>query len=130
MALCDRIGRRRAMLIGSRLMLAAFVVFLPMILSGHITLIGLAIVLLLCAAQFHAGVQPAYFAEAFPTEFRYRGSAVAYNFAVVIGSSAPFAATLIQAHSGGVTWPIVAFGILFNVVSMWAINVGPASHGE
>ncbi|WP_396333732.1 MFS transporter [Burkholderia anthina] len=129
-ALCDRIGRRRAMLVGSRSMLAAFVVFFPMILSGHVVLIGLAIVLLLCAAQFHAGVQPAYFAEAFPTEFRYRGSAVAYNLAVVIGSSAPFAATLIQAHSGGAIWPIVAFGIVFNLVSMWAIHAGPESHGE
>ena len=83
-----------------------------------------------CAAQFHAGVQPAYFAEAFPTEFRYRGSAVAYNLAVVIGSSAPFAATLIQAHTAGATWPIVALGIVFNLISMWAIHAGPESHGE
>ncbi|MDR5838733.1 MFS transporter [Caballeronia sp. LZ034LL] len=123
--LCDRLGRRRAMLAGSRSMLAAFIVFFPLILSGHILLMGLAIVFLLCAAQFHAGVQPAYFAEAFPTEFRYRGSAVAYNLAVVIGSSAPFAATLIQAETGGATWPIVAVGIVFNLISMWAIHAGP-----
>ncbi|GGD64410.1 MFS transporter [Caballeronia grimmiae] len=129
-ALCDRIGRRRAMLIGSRSMLAAFIVFFPLILSGHVVLIGVAIVFLLCAAQFHAGVQPAYFAEAFPTEFRYRGSAVAYNLAVVIGSSAPFAATLIQAHTNGATWPIVALGIVFNLISMWAIHAGPESRGE
>ncbi|MEZ2352470.1 MFS transporter [Caballeronia sp. RCC_10] len=129
-ALCDRIGRRRAMLVGSRSMLAAFIVFFPLILSGHLVLIGVAIVFLLCAAQFHAGVQPAYFAEAFPTEFRYRGSAVAYNLAVVIGSSAPFAATLIQAHTNGATWPIVALGIVFNLISMWAIHVGPESRGE
>jgi MFS family permease len=129
-ALCDRIGRRRAMLLGSRSMLVAFIVFFPLILSGHVLLIGLAIVFLLCAAQFHAGVQPAYFAEAFPTEFRYRGSAVAYNLAVVIGSSAPFAATLIQAHTAGATWPIVALGIVFNLISMWAIHAGPESHGE
>jgi MFS family permease len=126
-ALCDRIGRRRAMLIGSRSMLAAFIVFFPLVLSGHTWLIALAVVFLLCAAQFHAGVQPAYFAEAFPTEFRYRGSAVAYNLAVVIGSSAPFAATLIQAHTAGATWPIVAFGIAFNLFSMWAIHAGPES---
>jgi MFS family permease len=123
-ALCDRIGRRRAMLTGSRSMLAAFIVFFPLILSGHIVLMGVAIVLLLCAAQFHAGVQPAYFAEAFPTEFRYRGSAVAYNLAVVIGSSAPFAATLIQSYTAGATWPIVALGIVFNLISMWAIHAG------
>ncbi|SAK82480.1 major facilitator transporter [Caballeronia temeraria] len=129
-ALCDRMGRRRAMLIGSRSMLAAFVVFFPLILSGHILLIGLAIVFLLCAAQFHAGVQPAYFAEAFPTEFRYRGSAVAYNLAVVIGSSAPFAATLIQAHTAGATWPIVALGVVFNLISMWAIHAGAECYGE
>ncbi|WP_143748088.1 MHS family MFS transporter [Burkholderia sp. JKS000303] len=86
--------------------------------------------MLLCSVQFHAGVRPACFAEAFPTEFRYRGSAVAYNLAVVIGSSAPFTATLIQTHSGGAIWPIVAFGIVFNLVSMWAIHVGHESHGE
>jgi MFS family permease len=126
-ALCDRIGRRRAMLVGSRSMLAAFIVFFPLILSGHTLLIGVAIVFLLCAAQFHAGVQPAYFAEAFPTEFRYRGSAVAYNLAVVIGSSAPFAATLIQAHTNGATWPIVALGVVFNLLSMWAVHAGPES---
>ena len=126
-ALCDRIGRRSAMLVGSRTMLLAFIVFFPLILSGNTLLIAAAIVFLLCAAQFHAGVQPAYFAEAFPTEIRYRGSAVAYNLAVVVGSSAPFAATLIQAHTGGATWPIVAFGIAFNLLSMWAIHIGPES---
>jgi MFS family permease len=102
-ALCDRIGRRTAMLVGSRTMLLAFIVFFPLVLSGNTLLIAVAIVFLLCAAQFHAGAQPAYFAEAFPTEIRYRGSAVAYNLAVVVGSSAPFAATLIQAHTGGAT---------------------------
>ncbi len=86
--------------------------------------------MLLCSVQFHTGVQPACFAEAFPTEFRYRGSVVAYNLAVVIGSSAPLAATLIQTHSGGAICPIVAFGIVFNLVSMWAIHVGHESHGE
>jgi MFS family permease len=124
-ALCDRIGRRPAMLVGSRTMLLAFIAFFPLILSGNTFLIAAAIGFLLCAAQFHAGVQPAYFAEAFPTEIRYRGSAVAYNLAVVVGSSTPFAATLIQAHTGGATWPIVAFGIAFNLLSMWAIHVGP-----
>ena len=128
--LCDRIGRRRAMLVGSRTMLIAFIVFFSLILSGNTFLIGVAIVFLLCAAQFHAGVQPAYFAEAFPTEIRYRGSAVAYNLAVVVGSSAPFAATLIQAHTHGATWPIVGLGIGFNLLSMWAIHAGPESWQE
>jgi hypothetical protein len=32
-----------------------------------------------------------------------RGSALAYNLAVVTGSSAPFAAMLIQAHTNGAT---------------------------
>jgi len=128
--LCDRIGRRPAMLVGSRTMLIAFIVFFPLILSGNTLLIGVAIVFLLCAAQFHAGVQPAYFAEAFPTEMRYRGSAVAYNLAVVVGSSAPFAATLIQAHTHDATWPIVGLGIGFNLLSMWAIHAGPESWQE
>jgi hypothetical protein len=44
-----------------------------------------------------------------------------------VGSSAPFAATLIQAHTGGATWPIVVFGIAFNLLSMWAIHIGPES---
>ncbi|WP_183082293.1 MFS transporter [Paraburkholderia sp. BL23I1N1] len=129
-ALCDRIGRRPAMLVGSRTMLIAFLAFFPLILSGHIIVIAVAVVFLLCAAQFHAGVQPAYFAEAFPTEIRYRGSAVAYNLAVVVGSSAPFAATLIQANTHGAIWPIVCLGIGFNLLSMWAIHAGPENCGE
>jgi predicted MFS family arabinose efflux permease len=124
-ALSDRIGRRSAMLVGSRTMLVAFVAFFPLVSSGHVWMMGVAVVFLLCAAQFHAGVQPAYFAEAFPTEVRYRGSAVAYNLAVVIGSCAPFAATLIQSHSGGATWPIIGVGIVFNLLSMWAVHAGP-----
>lgn len=54
-------------------MLLAFIVFFPLVLSGNTLLIAVAIVFLLCVAQFHAGAQPAYFAEAFPTEIRYRG---------------------------------------------------------
>ena len=46
-------------------MLLAFIAFFPLILSGNTFLIAAAIGFLLCAAQFHAGVQPAYFAEAF-----------------------------------------------------------------
>ena len=130
-ALSDPPGRRATMLVGSRTMLIAFIAlialiaFLPLVMSGQTLLIGAAILFLLGAVQFHAGVQPAYFAEAFPTETRYRGSAVAYNIANLVGSSAPFAATLIQAKAGGANWPIVCTGIAVNLLSMWAIYAGP-----
>ncbi|KIG10812.1 hypothetical protein AWB72_03614 [Caballeronia concitans] len=40
-ALCDRIGRRRAMRVGSRSILVAFIAFFPLILSGHVVLISM-----------------------------------------------------------------------------------------
>ena len=88
--LCDRIGRRRTFLIGTATMVCAMAAFFPLLNTGNIILIGVAIAGLLSVMQFHAGVQPAYFAEMFPPQARYAGSALSYNIANLVGSSAPW----------------------------------------
>jgi MFS family permease len=122
---CDRIGRRATMLRASLLMLLAMCIFFPLINTDNIFLMGAGIIFLLGAAQMHAGVQPSYFAEIFPTEVRYIGSALSYNLANLVGSTAPFVAAYVQTKTDGASWPIVCIGILFCLASMTAIYIGP-----
>jgi MFS family permease len=124
-SLCDRIGRKTTMLIASRILLVAMLGFFPLIMTAQPLLMGLAVVLLLCAVQMHAGVQPAWFAEQFPTEVRYIGSALVYTLPNIVGSAAPFAATWLQAHANGANWLIVATAVLLCLISMAAVYASP-----
>jgi MFS family permease len=122
--LADRHGRRRTMLGASLVMLVAMAAFFPLVASNQALWVGCGVVALLCAVQFHAGIQPVYFAEAFPPAMRYRGSAVGYNIANLIGSSAPFVATWLGAQFSGAWWPMLCVGLGFNLLSLAAIFFG------
>ena len=123
--LCDRIGRRRTFLIGTATMVCAMAAFFPLLNTGNIILIGGAIAGLLSVMQFHAGVQPAYFAEMFPPQARYAGSALSYNIANLVGSSAPLVSTILLAWANGSSWIIATAGISMTVVSFLAVLLGP-----
>ncbi|PVZ20445.1 MULTISPECIES: MFS transporter [unclassified Pseudomonas] len=123
--LADRRGRRRSLLLASSLMLVAMASFFPLVATGHPLPVALGTVALLCAVQLHAGIQPAYFAEAFPAAVRYRGSAVGYNLANLLGSCAPLLATWLNAEFAGAWWPMLAVGIALNLLSLAAIYRGP-----
>lgn len=122
--MADRKGRRRSMLSASILMLVAMAGFFPLMSSGQPLWVGVAVVGLLCAVQLHAGIQPVYFAEAFPAHVRYRGSAVGYNIANLIGSSAPLLATWLSARFAGAYWPMLSIGMVLCMVSLAAIYLG------
>ncbi|MFF7710274.1 MFS transporter [Pseudomonas sp. NPDC007930] len=122
--MADRRGRRKSMLSASLLMLAALALFFPLVASGNAWLVAAGVVLLLCAVQLHAGIQPVYFAEAFPPAVRYRGSAVGYNLANLIGSCAPLLATWLAARFDGAWWPMLCVGLLLNLLSLAAIASG------
>lgn len=122
--MADRRGRRRSMLTASMLMLVALASFFPLVASGNALMVGAGVVLLLCAVQLHAGIQPVYFAEAFPPTMRYRGSAVGYNIANLIGSCAPLLAAWLSAEFSGAWWPMLCIGLGLNLVSFCAIALG------
>jgi len=122
--LADRRGRRPSMLTASLVMLLALGSFFPLVASANALLVAAGVVLLLCAVQLHAGIQPVYFAEAFPPAMRYRGSAVSYNVANLIGSCAPLLATWLNAHFAGAWGPMLGVGLVLNLFSLCAIWVG------
>jgi MFS family permease len=123
--LCDRIGRRRTMLYGTLCMAVAMAAFFPLLNTGNIVVIGFAIAALLGIMQFHAGVQPAYFAEMFPAQARYAGSALSYNIANLVGSSAPIVSTVLLSWAGGSSWIIAATGMTMTILSFLAVWLGP-----
>ncbi len=102
-AISDRIGRRKAMLYGSGYLFLVWIPFFPLIQTANIVLIGLAMTLVYGGVMFMVGILPALFAEPFPTDVRYSGSALAYTGSqLVFSAPAPLIATALFAATGSV----------------------------
>lgn len=122
----DRIGKRNGFLIGL-ISLAIFTAALfPALGSGNIVLIVTCISGCLGAVSFTFAAQPAFFAESFPTNMRYTGSASAYTGAnLIFASSAPFMATAILAASGGNIMLVGLYAIALAIISIVAVVASP-----
>jgi len=117
----DRFGRKRVMLLSSALTLMAALAYFPLLNTGQWPWIALAIVCFVCSMQIQSGVQPAMFAEPFPTSMRYTGSAIAYTGAnLVAAGPAPFVASWLQGLGQGQTWPITLY--LVGVITISALG--------
>ncbi len=68
--LSDRIGRKRALAVGSCATLAILLVYFPILDTRNEFLMLLIMGLFLGFTQFQSGIQPVAFAEAFPTNVR------------------------------------------------------------
>jgi metabolite-proton symporter len=92
-ALSDRIGRRPVYAAGA-LGLAAFsFAFFPMLASGEMAQVVLAIVVALVLHGAMYGPQAAFISELFATRYRYSGVSIAYQLtSIVAGSLAPIVA--------------------------------------
>ena len=127
----DRIGRKRTVLIGLIGTIVGVAMFFALATSGMVFLIGVAVTVGLCAIQFAAGAQPAFFAEKFPTQSRFSGSALAYTLAnLVFAAPAPLVATALASAGGpqAVMW--LALGamamsviVLFTITDRTGINL-------
>lgn len=125
-AASDRFGRRRTMLFSSALTLCAALVYFPLLNTSNWLFVGLAIIFFVCSLQIQSGVQPAMFAEPFPTAVRYKGSAVAYTGANLLAAGpAPFVASWLQTMGGGQTWPITAYLAGVIVISALGLIASP-----
>jgi MFS family permease len=106
--LSDRIGRARTLVLGSVLLAAFSFAFWPMLNTGNLVVISIAMALGL--GIFHSmlyGVQPTYFAEAFEPEVRYSGISMGIQFATVIGGAfAPLIATWLTSNFGWISLAI------------------------
>jgi MFS family permease len=129
-AVSDRIGRKPAMLLGACMMLLAAVVYFRLLDTKSLPLIFLAIALFVGFLQFQTGIQPAFFAEPFPTNVRYSGSAAAYTGANLLAAGpTPFVAAWLWQTSGGQTWSITLYCVAFIGCSIVAILLSPETRG-
>jgi MFS family permease len=128
--LSDKLGRRKALAIGSIATLVMLFVYFPILDSKSFAPMLLAMGLFLGFTQFQSGIQPVAFAEAFPTNVRYSGSALAYTGAnLVAGSPMPVLAVWLLSLGGGSPWGVVAVCVAFNVISLIAILTAPETRG-
>ena len=105
--LCDRVGRRRMMLVGWTGCLAWSFVVLPLVDTGNPILYAVAIVGMYAVAATGSAPTAAFIPELFSTRYRYTGSALAVNLAGVIGGALP---------------PLIA-GTLRATYGSWAIGL-------
>jgi hypothetical protein len=76
--------------------------------------------------QIQSGVQPAFFAEPFPTKVRYSGSAAAYTGAnLVAGGPTPFVVAWLLQNGGGSTLPVTIFCGVIICLALVAIICSP-----
>lgn len=122
-ALSDRYGRRGIFLLGAAgSALWAFAVF-PLIDTGSVIAVVVAIGIQLLLLSLMYGPQAALFAELFPKSVRYSGASLGYQLGAIVGGGfAPIIATALFAeyHS---TLPISIYLAIMCLVSFISVSV-------
>jgi MFS family permease len=128
--LSDRIGRRKALAIGSiATLLMLFFYFQILDTKSFVPMLA-AMGFFLGFTQFQSGIQPVAFAEAFPTNVRYSGSALAYTGAnLIAGGPMPVLAVWLFSICSGSPWGVVAVCVVFNIISLTMILTAPETLG-
>lgn len=120
--LSDRIGRKRALLIGSFCTLVCCLIYFPVLNQHSIGMTMAVMGAFLGFTQFQSGIQPVWFAESFPTETRYTGSALSYSGAnLLTGGPMPIVAVALLNAYHGSPWAIVAVCGSLNLLSFLMI---------
>lgn len=128
--LSDRWGRRKALAFGSCMTLLILLVYFPILDTLNIAAIMAIMGLFLGFTQFQSGIQPVAFAEAFPTQVRYSGSALAYTGAnLLVGGPMPMIAVWLMSQYDNSPWPLVSLCAAINLVSLAMIAIGPETRG-
>ncbi|EMY36167.1 integral membrane transport protein [Arthrobacter crystallopoietes BAB-32] len=112
--LSDRIGRKRVYLVGVVFLLVFFMPFFALIETQQPLLVWTAFILAFAFGMAPMlAAQPSWFAEMFPTAFRYSGTAISTNVATIFaGGMAPFIATALVNATGNLTYVFVYLGFL------------------
>jgi MFS family permease len=125
---CDRVGRRRTILIGWAACLLWSLIVIPLMDTGKPICYVVAIVGIHAATSFGVGPIAAFLPELFATRFRYSGSAVAVNIASVVGGAVPpLIAGALQATYG--SWAIGLMLATIAAVSLVCTYLLPETNG-
>lgn len=128
--LSDRIGRKKALAVGSIATLAILFVYFPILETKSFFPMLVIMGLFLGFTQFQSGIQPVAFAEAFPTNVRYSGSALAYTGAnLLTGGPMPVVAVWLLSAFHGSPWAVVGVCVALNLLSLTMILTAPETAG-
>jgi MFS family permease len=121
--LCDRVGRRRMMLVGWAGCLPWSFVVIPLVDTGKPVLYAVAIVGMYAFSAIGSGPTAAFIPELFSTRYRYTGSALAVNLAGVIGGAVPplIAGTLMATYGGWSVGLMLATLVLASLVCTYLL---------
>jgi MFS family permease len=125
--LCDRVGRRRMMLIGSAACLVWSFVAISLIDTGEPLCYAVAIVGTSAVTGIVYGPTAAFFPELFATRYRYSATALATNLVGVAGGAAPLIAGTLQTTYG--SWAIGLMLAAFSAVSLVCTYLLPETNG-
>jgi MFS family permease len=137
--LSDRLGRRRTYLYGWGLQLLGVIALFPLVNTGEIGLMFLALAFLTIGLGFTYGPQAALYSELFPASIRFSGVSISYAFGAILGGAfAPaIAQALVQATGStvSVTWYLVGMTLLGFVATLLlrdrtGIPLGPDHEAE
>jgi metabolite-proton symporter len=127
--LCDRIGRRRMMLIGWAACLPWSFVVIPLIDTGEPLCYVVAVVGIQAVAGIAYGPMAAFLPELFATRYRYSGTALAINLAGVAGGAVPpLLAGALQATYG--SWAVGLMLATITAVSLVCTYLLPETAGR
>lgn len=128
--LSDRIGRKRALLFASAATFVIMLFYFQVLATRSFVPMAIAMGLFMAFTQVQTGIQPVAFAEAFPTNVRYSGSALAFTGASLFaGGPIPVVAAWLLHLANGSPWPLVALVGALNILSFCMIAIGPETAG-
>jgi MFS family permease len=127
-ALCDRVGRRRMMFVGSAACLPWSFVVIPLMETGKPICYAVAIVGLDVIVGIASGPVAALVPELFATRYRYTGTALVINLVGVVGGAVPpLIAGTLQATYG--SWAISLMLTALAAVSLVCTYFLPETNG-
>jgi MFS family permease len=131
-SLCDRVGRRRMMLLGWAACVPWALAVIPLMDTGKPVLYAVAIVGMSAIAAIGSGPTGAFIPELFATRYRYSGSALAVNTAGIFGGALPplIAGTLQATYGSWAVGPMLAVLALASLVCTYLLpeTIGTALH--
>jgi metabolite-proton symporter len=121
--LCDRVGRRRMMLLGWAGCVPWALAVMPLLDTAKPALYVVAIVGMSAINGIGSGPTGAFIPELFATRYRYSGSALALNLAGVVGGALPplIAGTLQATYGSWAVGPMLAVLALASIVCTYLL---------
>ncbi|AHC52034.1 MFS transporter [Sulfolobus acidocaldarius SUSAZ] len=117
----DKLGRRTGMITAFGFGLIFSFLYVMMLMQLNFALILIAQILITVAVLGSYAILPAFFAENFPTKYRYSGTGISYHMAAPIaGGLAPLIVAALVGENYSVNW--YWFALIF--VIYFAISIG------